>query len=88
MSKYNREIIKRTGFCVYLSANIDQLVARVGKDKKRPLLQVDRPEVVLEKVLNVRDPLYKDVADIVIPTNIRPPRQLAKEIAKLVKAGK
>lgn len=83
----NRNVIKTKGYCVYLSANLDQLVARVGKDKKRPLLQQDSPAVILERVLKIRDPLYREVANIVVKTNTRPPRQLAKEIAKSVKAS-
>lgn len=83
----NRQLIKTGGFCVYLSANLDQLVARVAKDKKRPLLQHESPAVVLERILKVRDPLYREVADIIVQTNARPPRQLAKEIARLARSS-
>lgn len=82
----NRELIKKTGRCVYLTADLAQLVARVGKDKKRPLLQQGNPRTVLENVLKIRDPLYRDVATWVIQTDSRPPRQVAGEIVRLIRS--
>ncbi len=83
----NRQCIRDHGVCIYLTADLNQLVARVGKDKKRPLLQSDNPRVVLERVLQTRDPLYREVATWVIQTDVRPPRQVAREIARLVKSA-
>ncbi|HQQ62889.1 MAG TPA: shikimate kinase AroK [Pseudomonadales bacterium] len=83
----NREIIKKTGCCVYLTADVSQLVSRVGKDKKRPLLQQDNPRSVLERVLKTRDPLYREVATWVVQTDTRPPRQVAGEIVRLIRAA-
>jgi len=82
LNSSNREVIKSNGVCVYLSASLEQLLGRISKDKKRPLLQVDDPAAVLARVLEVRDPLYRDVANLVVQTNSRPPRQLAKEIIR------
>jgi shikimate kinase len=83
----NRECIRQHGHCVYLTANIDHLVARVGKDKKRPLLQKDDPRLVLERVLQIREPLYREVATWIVQTDTRPPRQIAKEIVRLIKSS-
>jgi shikimate kinase len=83
----NREIIKKSGFCVYLTANLEQLVSRVGQGKKRPLLQQGSPRSVLEKVLKLRDPLYRDVATWVVKTDARPPRQVASEIVSLIRVA-
>lgn len=83
----NREIIKKSGRCIYLTADIGQLVARVGKDKKRPLLQQDSPRTVLEKVLKARDPIYREVATWIVKTDTRPPRQVAGEIVRLVRSA-
>ena len=78
----NRQKLKSRGFVVYLTAHLDLLVERTGKDKKRPLLQVDDPRKALEKTLVIRDPLYRDVATIIVPTDHQNPRQAAKEIAQ------
>lgn len=80
----NREIIKKE-FCIYLKAELSQLVTRIGKDKKRPLLQKDDPREVLKKILEVRDPLYKEVATCIVQTDSRPMRQVVREIARLYK---
>ena len=80
----NREIIKKA-FCIYLKAELSQLVARIGKDKKRPLLQKDDPREVLKKILEVRDPLYREVATCIVQTDARPMRQVVREIVRLFK---
>jgi len=77
----NRKRLKDRGFVVYLTAPLALLVERTGKDKRRPLLQVDDPRAVLQRVLEVRDPLYREVASWVAPTDDQNPRQLAKNIA-------
>lgn len=81
----NREQLKLHGFVVYLTAQLDLLVERTGKDKKRPLLQVDDPRRALQKTLEVRDPLYREVATVIVPTDRQNPRQAAKEIASAFK---
>jgi len=77
----NRQRLKERGFVVYLTAPLALLVERTGKDKRRPLLQVDDPRTVLQRVLEVRDPLYREVASWIAPTDDQNPRQLAKNIA-------
>ena len=77
----NREKLKARGFVVYLTAHLDLLVERTAKDKKRPLLQVDDPRQALKKTLEIRDPLYREVATIIVPTYHQNPRQASKEIA-------
>lgn len=86
LSEDNRLILKSTGICVYLLANPDYLLARIGKDKKRPLLLApEGAESVLHRIVQERDPLYREVAVLVVQTNARPPKQLAKDIAKKIR---
>lgn len=77
----NRALLKGEGVVVYLTASIDQLVERTYKDKKRPLLQVDDPEAKIRELIAQRDPLYSEVADIVVQTDRRSPKAVAQEIA-------
>jgi shikimate kinase len=81
----NRKKLQSRGFVVYLTAQLDLLAERTGKDKKRPLLQVDNPRQILEKTLLVRDPLYREIASAIVSTDQQNPRQAAKEIAALVR---
>ncbi|MGH1471773.1 MAG: shikimate kinase [Cellvibrionaceae bacterium] len=76
----NRELLKSTENVVYLNANLDQLIARTSKDKKRPLLNVENPSERVKELFYRRDPLYRDVADAIINTERRSPKAVADEI--------
>jgi len=82
MRDENRALLKGDGVVVYLTASIDQLVERTYKDKKRPLLQVDDPEAKIRELIALRDPLYTEVADLVVQTDRRSPKAVAQEIAE------
>ena len=68
LSADNRRALRSRGYVVYLSASVDQLLRRTGKDKNRPLLQTSEPKQQIAELLAFRDPLYKDVADIELRT--------------------
>ncbi|ACO75936.1 shikimate kinase AroK [Laribacter hongkongensis] len=65
----NRAALRAHGTVIYLRASIDDLLARTALDKNRPLLQTANPREKLESLFAVRDPLYREVADIVIDTS-------------------
>jgi shikimate kinase len=62
----NRAALKRGGTVVYLHATPRLLFERTRLDPNRPLLQVADPMKKLEELFAERDPLYREVADIVI----------------------
>jgi len=64
----NREHLKNRGFVIYLHAHPAVLWQRTRADKSRPLLQGGDPRERLESLYAVRDPLYRDVADLVVET--------------------
>ena len=64
----NRRYLRSRGQVIYLSASVDQLFRRTAKDKNRPLLQTDDPKRQITELLELRDPLYRDVADIELRT--------------------
>lgn len=68
LAKQNRECLSRNGTVIYLCAHPDELFHRTRGDKNRPLLQTENPRARLEKLFAERDPLYREVADIVIDT--------------------
>jgi len=80
LQKENRQALINNGFVIYLSAPIDQLVARTSKDKNRPLLQTANPEKVLADILEKREPYYKEVADIVFETSKKSIREIIDRI--------
>lgn len=67
----NHQRLRALGRVVYLTASIEQLVARTSKDRKRPLLQVPDPRAKIIELFEVRDPMYREVADYVLETDGR-----------------
>ena len=53
---------------IYLRAGIGAILQRTSHDKNRPLLQTADPRRKLEELLAQRDPLYREIADLVIDT--------------------
>jgi shikimate kinase len=76
----NRRCLRSRGTVVYLQASLDTLLERTRHDRARPLLQTNDREGMLKRLLTQRDPLYRDVAHIVVETTHRPPATVAKEI--------
>lgn len=68
LCKKNRENLSQHGTVVYLRASVNELWHRTKNDKNRPLLQTDDPRAKLEKLYTERDPLYREIADIIIDT--------------------
>jgi shikimate kinase len=66
LSAENRGFLQSRGIVVYLRVLPGFLFERTSHDKNRPLLQVADPLARLEELFVKRDPLYMDVADIVV----------------------
>lgn len=64
----NRRALRTRGFVVYLRTSVESLIQRTKNDRNRPLLQTDNPEQVIRDLLAIRDPIYMDLADLVIET--------------------
>ena len=62
----NRNNLKSNGFVVYLNAPPQVLWERTRHDKNRPLLKVEDPLRKLHELFVIRDPLYREVADLVV----------------------
>jgi len=72
------------GFVVYLYTTVDQQFARTNKGRERPLLESGDKRQILEALLLERDPLYREVADLVVETDGRRVHSVAKEILEKV----
>lgn len=72
------------GFVVYLFTTVDQQVARTQRGRERPLLGNGDPHETLEALLARRDPLYREIADIVVETDGRKVSSVANEIIEQV----
>ncbi len=76
----NRQRLKERGVVIYLYASLDQLYERTSRDRNRPLLQTEDPRGKLEQLITERDPLYREVADMVVHTEDRSIKSVVKEI--------
>jgi shikimate kinase len=62
----NRANMSVSGFVVYLNVPPSTLLERTRHDRNRPLLQVADPLQRLKDLFSQRDPLYREVADLII----------------------
>ena len=80
MSAENRAFLNQRGIVVYLNAPVDVQMARTAKDKSRPLLQQPNPRKILQDLYSKRDPLYREVAHIIMPTGHTYPRHMVSQL--------
>jgi len=66
LSEQNRALLQQNGIVIYLKAGVHDLWQRTRHDRNRPLLQTGDPRAKLTELYQQRDPLYQQVADIVI----------------------
>ncbi|GAC1029965.1 shikimate kinase AroK [Pseudomonas sp. No.21] len=82
----NREALRAGGRVVYLHTSVEQQIDRTSRDRNRPLLRTADPGRVLRDLMAIRDPLYREIADIIIETDERPPRLVVQEILERLQA--
>ncbi|WP_137818690.1 MULTISPECIES: shikimate kinase AroK [unclassified Pseudomonas] len=82
----NRSALRTGGRVVYLHTSVEQQLDRTSRDRNRPLLRTADPGKVLGELMRIRDPLYREIADVVIETDERPPRMVVQEILERLEA--
>jgi len=80
LAEENRRQLGARGAVVYLHARPGYLWQRVRHDRNRPLLATPDPQRTLEDLYTVRDPLYREAADLVLDTGRQSAQSLAREI--------
>ena len=67
----NRQLLRSTGVVVFLQTSLAQQLQRVGSGRGRPMLKgVDKAQR-LEELCRLREPLYREIADIILNTDGR-----------------
>lgn len=84
LSPENRSHLSSRGFVIYLHAPIQQLLRRTSHDKNRPLLQTANPRKKLEQLMEIRDPLYREVADVIVETDHVPMPRVVSLICEMI----
>ncbi|MCC6303235.1 MAG: shikimate kinase AroK [Gammaproteobacteria bacterium] len=67
----NRADLAERGVVVFLRASVDKILNRTAKSQNRPLLRTEDPRARVEQLLTARDPLYREIADIIVDTDKR-----------------
>lgn len=83
----NRDYLQQRGIVVYLNAPVDVQMTRTAKDKSRPLLQRPNPRKILQDLYNIRDPLYRQIAHIIMPTGHTYPRHMVNQLLKKLQSA-
>jgi shikimate kinase len=76
----SRERLARGGVVVYLRARPEDLYERVRHDRNRPMLAAPDPLARMRQLHAERDPLYREIADIVLDTGAQSVQALARRL--------
>lgn len=81
LNPINRARLWASHCVVYLHAEPSLIYARTRHDRSRPLLQVADPLARIRRLVVQRDPLYREVADLVVEAG-RDPASLVSELKR------
>lgn len=84
ISAANRSLLKSRGRVIYLRAAPEDLWRRTRRDRNRPLLQTADPLGKLRMLHEQRDPLYREVADLIVDTGSQSVAHLTSRIQQLL----
>ena len=74
------------GTVVWLDVDLASAAKRVGLSRDRPILGVN-PRAMLRQMLELRAPLYAEVATATVPTGAREPGDVVADVSTIVYAG-
>ena len=80
LAEANRRRLAVAGTVIYLCAQPEDLYERVRQDRNRPLLATPDPLGRLRELYLHRDPLYREVADLVVDTGRQSVQNLARTL--------
>jgi shikimate kinase len=83
-----RARLRSRGCVVYLRTSVNQQLARTRRSGHRPLLRNPDPLGTLERLMQVRAPLYEETADLVVETDSRKVKSVVDEIERRLAAAR
>ncbi|MGL1920588.1 MAG: shikimate kinase [Hyphomicrobiales bacterium] len=81
MREATRNNIKEKGISIWLRGDLELLMDRIALRQTRPLLQVDNPKEVMQKLIDERYPIYAQ-ADVTIDTIDAPHNVMIDKLLK------
>jgi shikimate kinase len=83
----NRSLLRDRGFVVYLHCPIEKQWERTHKDSNRPLLNTENPRRKLIELFELREPIYRELADFVVDTGQASSRSIVRQILRAYERG-
>ena len=81
LRQQNVDVLKQNGTLFWLTASVDTIAKRIGKDNQRPSLTGTKSFIEeIEEVLRERTPKYQAAADHVLATDGRSINELVKSL--------
>ena len=80
MDSRNRSYLGARGFVIYLHTTVEQQLVRTKRGRNRPLLDNKDRKAVIVELMEIRDPLYREISDLIVKTDGRLVREVATEI--------
>ena len=80
MDSRNRSYLGARGFVIYLHTTVEQQLDRTKRGRNRPLLDNKDRKAVIVELMEIRDPLYREISDLIVKTDGRLVREVATEI--------
>lgn len=85
MDPSTRSLIKDRALSVWLKAELDQLLKRIGRRNDRPLLQNVDPRAKLSELIETRYPVYAE-ADLTVDSADGPPDVTVQRVLRAIEA--
>jgi shikimate kinase len=86
LAEQNQVLLQQNGIVIYLQASVHDLWHRTKHDRNRPLLQTADPYAKLSELHQQRNPLYQQVADVVVQTGKRSVHGLMQHLLEEIDA--
>lgn len=81
----NRATIRERGIAIWLKTSVAQQLRRLERDRKRPLLAAPDREQRLARMAEQRNPIYRELADVIFESKNRPLPQMARELESVIR---
>ncbi|MEY2972885.1 MAG: shikimate kinase [Pseudomonadota bacterium] len=85
ISDQDNQTILSKNYSIFLDVNLDEQLKRVKKSSKRPLLNQGDVYNTLLKMREVRDPLYRNVANHIVDTSGLSQREVLQRLKSLLR---
>jgi shikimate kinase len=81
----NVDLLRQMGTVVWLDADEATLRTRIHRLSDRPLLRTANPKATLSELLEAREPLYRNAAELRVDISKKNPEEIAELILKNIR---